>query len=265
MKKPIKIIDLFAGPGGLGEGFSTLQSGGQKAFSIGVSVEKEASAHATLTLRAFYRQFPVGQVPDDYYKYLRGKITKAALLERWPKQALDASRETLRIPRALGEDNEIIDSAIKATLKNDEPWVLIGGPPCQAYSLVGRARNKGIKGYEAEKDHRHFLYREYLRIIARFKPSVFVMENVKGILSSRVGGKAIFPQVLSDLQNPSDSLSETPNGPRYRVFSLSTPPMTDLFQPTYSPKDFVIRSEEHGTSTNTAPGYPPWCTRGHFC
>ena len=62
----IKVIDLFAGPGGLGEGFSALRnSADQRPFKIALSVEKEASAHRTLTLRSLFRQFPDGEVPDD--------------------------------------------------------------------------------------------------------------------------------------------------------------------------------------------------------
>src|SRR6185369_13304417 len=82
-------------------------------------------------------------------------------------------------------------------------FLLIGGPPCQAYSLVGRSRIVGEKGRtEYEKDHRHFLYREYLRIIAKHQPAVFVMENVKGLLSANVGGQAMFPLIRKDLEDP---------------------------------------------------------------
>src|SRR3546814_9890318 len=66
----------------------------------------------------------------------------------------------------------------------DGDTIVIGGPPCQAYSLVGRARNRGIKNYDPATDHRHFLYREYTRILGRFQPIAFVMENVKGMLRS---------------------------------------------------------------------------------
>ena len=71
-------------------------------------------------------------------------------------------------------------------------WVLIGGPPCQAYSLVGRARRTN-DGTFAE-DKKHFLYREYLDILKRFKPAVFVMENVKGLLSAGHGGESMIQQ-----------------------------------------------------------------------
>jgi DNA (cytosine-5)-methyltransferase 1 len=75
MNAPVQIIDLFAGPGGLGEGFSAyVDKRGQPSFKIGLSIEMEASAHRTLELRAFYRQFPAGEAPDAYYEFLAGKL-----------------------------------------------------------------------------------------------------------------------------------------------------------------------------------------------
>ncbi len=70
-----------------------------------------------------------------------------------------------------------------------------------AYSLVGRARNQGKKNYVASADEKHFLYKEYIRILDRLQPAAFVMENVKGMLSSSVDGEnRIFDQVLRDLR-----------------------------------------------------------------
>src|SRR5690606_691365 len=93
--------------------------------------------------------------------------------------------------------------------------------PCQAYSLVGRARNKGKREYVAEKDTRHFLYREYLEILTRFSPPVFIMENVKGILTARVNGKRIFPEILRDLHDPARALGNTRKGVIYDIYPLS--------------------------------------------
>ncbi|MFD1693568.1 DNA cytosine methyltransferase [Azotobacter chroococcum] len=84
--------------------------------------------------------------------------------------------------------------------------MLIGGPPCQAYSIVGRARNQAKADYKAEDDHRHFLYKEYLRIIRERQPTVFVMENVKGILSAKVNDQRIFSNILRDLSDPHQAL-----------------------------------------------------------
>ncbi len=182
-QKKIPVIDLFAGPGGLAEGFSTFQPEIGNAFKIGLSVEKDLHAHCTLELRSFFRQFPHGQAPDEYYAYLRKEITRDELFNRYSSEAETARNEAWCAE--LGSyafPAEEVDIRIEKALGGSKNWVLIGGPPCQAYSLVGRSRNKGIEGYVPEEDKRHFLYREYLRIISKHWPSVFVMENVRGIL-----------------------------------------------------------------------------------
>lgn len=102
---------------------------------------------------------------------------------------------------AAAEIDARLDQIVKSHRGN---VLLIGGPPCQAYSLVGRARNKGTEGYEASKDNRHFLYKEYIRILKKLMPAAFVMENVKGLLLSSVDGGRIFDQVLDDLSAVGD-------------------------------------------------------------
>ena len=84
MLKPIKVVDLFAGPGGLGEGFSSVGEDSSPTFKIVASIEKEESAHKTLTLRAFVREFPNRQPPLEYYQYLRKEIDKKTLIETYP-------------------------------------------------------------------------------------------------------------------------------------------------------------------------------------
>lgn len=243
----IKIIDLFAGPGGLGEGFSAFKDeNGKHPFSIAVSVEKEPSAHKTLQLRAFFRKFNDGTAPEEYYQYICGKISREELFGNYPEEAEAAKIETLQKPRTLGLDNDYIYNQIKKNLASHiGPVVVIGGPPCQAYSLVGRARNAGIIGYEAKKDPRHFLYKEYLKILDLANPEVFVMENVKGILSSTIDGEKIFPKILDDLRCPSKALGKS-TGQKYRIYSL-----TKLTENTKDPvydnlSDFVIRAEDYG-------------------
>jgi len=88
---PIDIIDLFAGPGGLGEGFSQLKRDGKSLFKIGISIEKEKFAHETLLLRSFFRQFD--KVPDQYYEYLRNEISKEELFAIFPQEYSIAERE----------------------------------------------------------------------------------------------------------------------------------------------------------------------------
>ncbi len=242
MDQRIKVIDLFAGPGGLGEGFASAGPDDAPTFKIAVSVEKEASAHKTLTLRAFTREFKNRVLPEKYYEYLRDEITKDTLVEAYPKEWKAANEETLGGPVELGKHNDIIYKKIDEALgENKDPWVLIGGPPCQAYSLAGRARNDNNKKYIAAEDERHFLYKEYLEIIKRFKPAVFVMENVKGMLSSSPTGQPIFDQILLDLKNPDRK------NLKYNIFSLSNTPSTnDLFGSCFTSKDFVIKAEKYG-------------------
>lgn len=199
MVAKIKVVDLFAGPGGLAEGFSSIRNqNGQRIFEIALSVEKEASAHRTLRLRSFFRQFDAP--PAEYYDYVAGMISHAVLTSKYRREWDAAVSETRLLELGSEQAQRELDPVLERLRGSDEPTILIGGPPCQAYSLVGRARNKGIEGYNPEKDNRHFLYQEYIRIIGKLQPAAFVMENVKGILSSKVGQKAIFSQVLADLR-----------------------------------------------------------------
>ena len=232
----IPVIDLFAGPGGLGEGFSALLDENDcSVFEIKLSIEKEESAHKTLTWRSFYRQFKGRgkEVPREYYEALKiNDISKRELFiekvlnEIYPEEGRLARKEAQRIELGGKEwpKNEV-DRIIREAL-GDKPgnWVLIGGPPCQAYSNVGRSRVGGID----PEDHRVYLYQEYLRIIEEHKPAVFVMENVKGLLSAKVGEEKVFDWMKKDL---------TLNG-EYRIYSFVRPVEND--------RDYLIKSEKYG-------------------
>ena len=244
---PFNVIDLFAGPGGLGEGFTALDNG--KVFEITVSAEMEASAHKTLSLRSFFRHArnAVDTQPlSAYYKYCNSanephpEISAPSL---WKLATSEAKLLTLGQPA----DNATLDKIIDTANLREEETIVIGGPPCQAYSLVGRSRNMGKAGYVAADDHRHFLYREYLRILHRARPAVFVMENVKGILSSKVDDRLIFQDILNDLTDPGKSLGK-PNGLKYTIHSLVT---NTCFEPgmdptSIDPRSFVVQAERFG-------------------
>jgi DNA (cytosine-5)-methyltransferase 1 len=209
-----------------------------------------SSARATLWLRAFYRLLKRRgeNALESYYRYCNGQAEMPyddTNVDAWNESAEEARQIELGTPAG----NEELDRRISAhKLGPDVPWVLIGGPPCQAYSLVGRARNRGKVEYKPENDHRHFLYREYLRIIQKYRPSVFIMENVKGILTASVGGKKIFETILQDLSDPDKALGAQEIGFGYRIHSMSCgtsfsrgddPSDTDVH-------DFVIQAEDHG-------------------
>lgn len=235
-----QVVDLFAGPGGLAEGFSSFVGGdGNKPFQVTLSVEKEASAHRTLQLRAFLRQFE--EFPEEYYDALNNEQP----LPDWSKthegEWETALEEALRLELGTPQAARILDERIAELVQLGVPTVVIGGPPCQAYSLVGRSRNQGTEGYVPEDDNRHFLYREYIRILKGLRPVAFVMENVKGILSSSVEGRRIFEQVLADLR-AADGSPES-----YDLFAVA---LDDegraVLRKTLSPRDFIVRSEDFG-------------------
>ncbi|MBD3897920.1 DNA cytosine methyltransferase [Halomonas sp. ML-15] len=263
MTKPIHVVDLFAGPGGLGEGFSSIRkSDGSRQFQTLVSVEKDPAAHRTLTLRAFYRLLhDSGMGMSAYYDYLQGgehPSCRSDVQHLWKQ----AQEEALCLKLGSGDGNRILEDRLRKELAGCNNWVLIGGPPCQAYSVVGRVRNRGNKNYRPEEDDRHFLYREYLNIIARFRPAVFVMENVRGMLTSRVGKDRIFGQILEDLRDPTKATGH--KGPRsvmskkdgYTIFSVEDervyyPRSIGLFDSPAPLEEeeynsFVIKAEQHG-------------------
>jgi DNA (cytosine-5)-methyltransferase 1 len=236
-QKPVPVLDLFAGPGGLGEGFSSLtDENGDRRFALKVSVEKDAVAHRTLSLRALFRSFPKGKAPDCYYDYVKGKISREELFAH-PSVTDEARAAAAEAKRAeLGKTPHTeIDAWISAALKDANQWVLIGGPPCQAYSIAGRSRRTRESTEDFEKDEKHFLYKEYLRIIRRFSPAVFVMENVKGILSSKHGGSPIFDRILADLSSPGGDF-------KYKIRSFTVPVKEDDPEPI----DFIIKAERFG-------------------
>ncbi|MFK3788633.1 DNA cytosine methyltransferase [Pseudomonas piscis] len=247
LPEPIQIVDLFAGPGGLGEGFAS--SGDGNRFETVVSAEMDPIARETLKLRAFYRLLKLKNPArlNDYYDFCNG-ITDKPFSAASETQWIEADGEARRITLGSEAGDNELDAILDAHLDRSRPWVLIGGPPCQAYSIVGRARNQAKENYSAENDHRHFLYKEYLRIIKERQPTVFVMENVKGILSSKVGGEKIFSQILKDLSDPHIALGESKSGTRYRICSLVTDqsygPDEDIEK--LDPRGFIIRAEAHG-------------------
>ncbi len=244
----IPVIDLFAGPGGLSEGFSSFVTADKtRVFKIKLSIEKDEHAHSTLQLRAFFRSFPKGDAPREYYDYVAGRLERSELFSRYPTHFKAAQSEAW-----LGElgrktaPNEVVDWRIKNALGKRKRWVLIGGPPCQAYSLVGRSRVRSKDPKKYEEDHRHFLYRQYLRILAEHAPPVFVMENVKGLLSATVKEQNIFERIMSDLAQP--GLAICKNGKlkhlRYNLVSLVNPSGNLLGE--FQPEDFVVRTERYG-------------------
>jgi DNA (cytosine-5)-methyltransferase 1 len=249
-KELIPVIDLFAGPGGLGEGFSAFLNEQHPVFNIKLSIEKDPNAHRTLRLRSFFRKVPVDQIQDIYFEFMKSERTEhdeSKLFSYFPDVKKEIDSEVLC--RELGSEKfpqEHVQHIINERLADKKLWVLIGGPPCQAYSIAGRSRMSKVRKEDLakfEEDKRHYLYQQYLRIIAEHKPPVFVMENVKGMLSSTIKGDLIINQILNDLKNPvgNDDL-------HYNLYSFTRKPRgRNIFNgPELKAPDFVIRAEDYG-------------------
>ncbi len=258
----IGIIDVFAGPGGLGEGFTSFEAKpGFRPFRTGVSAEMERTAHATLRLRAFLRllrEHDGDPTPKAYGEYLttvalgqalppEEHFGKGPLASVWER----AAAEVLNLTLGVTGDNKLLYERIEDARKNYGALVLIGGPPCQAYSLVGRARQTNVPGFHTKGDKKHFLYKEYLQILARFSPDVFIMENVRGILTSSVGGRNMFDRIRRDLAHPGRATgisSKDGTAQEYVLLPIHVPVGTerDPKDVEYDPSGFLIRCEQHG-------------------
>lgn len=229
------IIDLFAGPGGLGEGFTQAGRDGDVSMKIHLSVEMETNAVQTLRLRSFLRRFGE-EFPEEYYAALNEGVEFPNWSELYPEEWKYAEQEVRQLvlgdPGVFEEIAGVLDK-VRADFQGNT--ILIGGPPCQAYSLAGRSRNKGKEDYVLENDHRHYLYKEYVNILERLEPAAFVMENVKGMLSSKVDGGGIFHRVLDDLADA---------GQGYTLVPLAAPPHLGVGHPPA--RDFILRAEDHG-------------------
>lgn len=172
----LTFIDLFAGAGGLSEGF--IRAG----YTPLAHIEMDKSACDTLRTRAAFHWLRVNNELETYKKYLCEKQEKedgSRLWKQVPQEIIDSV-----IHEKIDKDTieTIFDKVDK--LKGDKQVdIIIGGPPCQAYSIVGRARDpKNMK-----KDPRNFLYKYYLQFLKRYEPKMFVFENVPGILSAKNG------------------------------------------------------------------------------
>ncbi|MDP3557181.1 MAG: DNA (cytosine-5-)-methyltransferase [Bacteroidota bacterium] len=166
-------IDLFAGAGGLSEGFIRAE------FNPIVHVEMDEAACFTLKTRAAYHYLKSNNKYEIYVRYLKGEIKREELYSSIPKALLET---VINLPIGANYNPEI-HKKIEKILSQQEVDLIIGGPPCQAYSLVGRARSKnGMEG-----DPRNYLYVQYAKYLERYNPKMFVFENVLGLKSAKDG------------------------------------------------------------------------------
>ena len=241
MRRIVPVVDLFSGPGGLAEGFTGLRSPkGRRRFRIALSVEKDRDAHRTLRLRAFLRKFG-SRFPREYYDFLNGVVTEEPDWgELHPNEWAVACDETRRMELGTRDASAFLRRRIEAIREeHGGRTVLLGGPPCQSYSVIGRSRNAGNHKYNADEDDRQSLYEQYVTVLARLRPVVAVMENVKGMLSVRKHDKLLFPEIMHSLRNAGGT-----NG--YKLFALSAHTSGCSWGEGLESSDFLIHAEDHG-------------------
>ena len=237
MTRPFAVVDLFSGPGGLGEGFSAcLGPDGSRFYRCLLSVEKNLWAYRTLRLRAFYWEFD-GHPPTSYYAFLNGQSEEPEWERLHPNEWRAARQVATHLEVGRPYSWKKLSRRIEEIRQEySDRTVLLGGPPCQAYSLVGRARTSHISQKERDKDPRLSLHKRYANALRLLRPAAFVMENVPGILSATHRGRRVFPGILRELR------TSTPTG--YRLFALA--PRAYSLDGSFSDADFLVRAEEHG-------------------
>lgn len=173
----LNFIDLFAGAGGLSEGFTSI------GFEPVAHVEMNRDACETLKTRAVYYFLKKNGELHKYHKYLRKEISKEELYSSIPETVLKSVIHQTMSEENMPELFDIVDD-IKRKQNISQIDLIVGGPPCQAYSLVGRA----VKSDNMVGDPRNYLYKLYIDVLKKYKPTMFVFENVPGLLTAN-GGK----------------------------------------------------------------------------
>ena len=184
--KQLTYIDLFAGAGGLSEGFA---SAGYQSIA---HVEMDKDACNTLRTRECYYYLNSKELPNYYYDYLKGLISRQDLYNMIPEEILSSIICETMSHETMPHIFEQIDASMKYR-QVDQVDLILGGPPCQAYSTVGRARK------DMNDDPRNTLYELYFLAIEKYKPSMFVFENVPGLLSA--GNGTYLQQILSGFKD----------------------------------------------------------------
>lgn len=168
-----KVLDLFAGAGGLSEGF--IRAG----YEIIGHIEMDENACSTLVTRMIYHALRKRGKLDEYKRYILGKITRDELIEKYK---LQKEKDSAICTKIENDNYKGLIRQIRTRLNGKQLDIIVGGPPCQAYSYIGRARDKNM-----HRDERNFLYKYYVEFLKALKPKIFVFENVPGLQSAGKG------------------------------------------------------------------------------
>jgi DNA (cytosine-5)-methyltransferase 1 len=190
--KKFNYIDLFAGAGGLSEGFI------REGFHPVAHVEMNQEACDTLKTRLAYHYLSQRNKLKPYFSYLQKEITREELWNVIP----DGIIESVINDEISSKTIEYIFNQIDEKLDSTNVDLIIGGPPCQAYSLIGRSRDPN----RMEGDKRNFLFRYYAQFLIRYKPKYFVFENVLGLLTA--GNKKYLNEMILLFESIGYSIAE---------------------------------------------------------
>ena len=176
MNKKLTYIDLFAGAGGLSEGF--IRSG----YIPVAHIEMDKDACFTLKTRLAYHYLNETNKSDSYLDYLLSKMSMETLYKQVPDEIIESVLNYEITKNNIRDIFNKINSLLKKT-DNNTVDIIIGGPPCQAYSRAGRSADKN----RMKDDHRNYLYKEYAKFLIEFRPKLFVFENVPGLYTATAG------------------------------------------------------------------------------
>lgn len=173
------VLDIFSGAGGLSEGF--FKSG----FKFISHIDKDKNALMTIETRSLYHALKMNGMEDIYFEYVKGNIERDTFIKKYKKFADQISAGTINIElSSITKDKILLEvDRCKRKMNVKKIDVIIGGPPCQAYSVVGRSRDP----QRMLNDTRNFLYLYYLDLLRHLKPTIFIFENVPGMKSARGG------------------------------------------------------------------------------
>lgn len=192
--KTYNFIDLFAGCGGLSEGFCMEDSMVPLAH-----VEWETPMVNTLRNRLVSKWGHTEDEAKEAVVEFDIQRTEELIKGNWSKESVSQ----------YGKNNAQIaaEKGLDGLVGNKEVDIIIGGPPCQAYSIAGRAQDPN----SMENDYRNYLFESFVKVVNHYKPKIFVFENVPGMLSAKPGGKLVIERICDafegigyDIRNPKD-------------------------------------------------------------
>lgn len=221
----MKLIDLFAGAGGLSEGFY------QAGFTIQASIDNNPHCINTLKSRALFRYYHSIGREKEYFSIIKDRDIKDRLeIFDFLSSEKKISEKIESIDLSNTYDTKVLKSIKKIGIKPD---LIVGGPPCQAYSLMNTRARKNAK------DSRHVLFKNYLHIIDQLKPKMFLFENVVGMTSTIIDGKNIIQLFENDLKKMKT---------QYTIISKMDGTLFSNL--SYNRKDYIYNMSSYGLPQN---------------